>query len=97
MLFDGVSLFPESPMVPSFSLLSLVCSAAVLLAHLHCPLQYLLDRRIADIVKGVEVASALLISVVERVLVCVLRPYAKKGGCARFSSSQPSKILSEDS
>ena len=40
----------------------------------------LLDRRIAAIVKGVEVASALLISVVGRVLVRVLRPYAKKAG-----------------
>ena len=37
----------------------------------------LLDRRIADIIKGMEVACALLISKVGRVLV---RPYAKKAG-----------------
>ena len=36
----------------------------------------LLDRRIADTIKGVEVASALLISVMGRLLDRVLRPYA---------------------
>ena len=45
-------------------------------------MSFLLDRRIADIVKGVEVASALLISAVGRVLVRVLRPYAKKAAAS---------------
>ena len=40
----------------------------------------LLDRRIAGITKGVEVACALLISEVGRVLLRVLRPYVKKAG-----------------
>ena len=40
----------------------------------------LLDRRIAGITKGVEAACALLISEVGRMLVRVLRPYAKKAG-----------------
>ncbi len=43
------------------------------------------DKRIADIIKRVEVASALLISLVGSILVRVLRPYAL----------QPSRILSE--
>ena len=49
----------------------------------------LLSRRIASVTKGVEAACALLISVVGGVPV---RPYAKKRGCAPFSSSQPSKF-----
>ncbi len=40
----------------------------------------LLDRISIDVITGVEVASTLLISVVRRVLVRVMRPYAKKAG-----------------
>lgn len=57
----------------------------------------LLNRRIADITKGVEVACAPLISVVRREFVRVLRPYAKRRGYAPFFSSQPAKISLEDS
>lgn len=57
----------------------------------------LLNRRIADIAKGMDVACVLLISVVRREFFRVLRPYAEKRDYAPFSSSQPSKTLLEDS
>ena len=52
----------------------------------------LLDRKIADIIKGVEVASVLLISVVGRVLVRVLRPYTKKAGASILHTRQKDYI-----
>ena len=45
----------------------------------------LVEELVVGTTKGVEVTSALLISVVRRVLVRVLRPYAKKAGlCTLF-------------
>lgn len=57
----------------------------------------LLNRRIADINKGLDVACVLLIFVVRCEFVRVLRPYARKRDYAPFSSAQPSKTLLEDS
>ena len=52
----------------------------------------LLSKRFVGIIKGSEVASELLISVVGRVLVRVMRLFAKKQGYAPFSSSRNLKF-----
>ena len=52
----------------------------------------LLSKRFVGITKGVEAVGERLISVVGRVLVRVLRLFAKRRGCAPFSSSNHLKF-----